>query len=101
MNVLHSSFAFSKEGSPSCSISKALILERDVNVTSAMERPSVGMIAEAMNGGTGIQLRFGEDGERALVVRLVRASGSVESVILLQDGLAEEGLDANRVLGSI
>ena len=64
-------------------MSKALILAREVKVTSAIEAPSVGMIAEAMNGGTGMQLRFGEVGDRALVVRLDRDSGSVESEMLV------------------
>ena len=100
-NVLNSSLALSKDVSPCCSTSNALILERDMKVTSAIEESSMGIIADTTNKETGMQLRFEEDAERALVVTLVRASGSVVSVILFQEGLAEGGSEAKRMLESV
>ena len=101
MNALHSSLAFWKELSPSCSASNALILMTDEKMISSMGFPSMGMMAVAMKGGTGMKLRLGVEVDLAFVGRLRREAGSVASMMLLQDGLRDGSWDANRSFAAI
>ena len=69
MRGLHSSMAFSKELSPPCSASNALILARVVRIISGIDVPVRFIIADAMKGGTGMQFRLVDVADRGVVGR--------------------------------